>query len=236
MYKTLTAILLLGSSINASFYTNHAKRINSNSNLEDLLPKETKTVTTQENSDFKKIYNEYFINYVKKTYWTEQEALETLDAFEPGVVIITESNYKKRLFVDGFGKGKYDGIIDLYSEKNMVLEADGLEKDYKEYFGEGLSNTENYFLEDLDYFQQYLLNLLESQTEPKKISSKENDKDLDEQEYLLKINAHLILLSPNTMTVCYEDKVTYVNYNPFWISEIHEKIYSTVESINNQYN
>ncbi|MDD3175396.1 MAG: hypothetical protein PHU51_02880 [Candidatus Nanoarchaeia archaeon] len=232
MHKQLTTILLLlSSSINANFNTDYTERINSKSNLENLLPQESQINITQENSEFKEKYQIYFINCVKKTYWNEQEAIETLDAFKPGVAIITETLNDKRLFIDGFGKGTYDGIIDVYSERNMVLEADGLERDYKDYFGEGLSNTENYFLEDLKSFQKHVFKLLKSKTEAKTIFSQENDEDLEEQEYLLKMNNYLILVSPNTMTINYKDNATYINYNPIEILEIHKEIYSAVKQI-----
>lgn len=237
MNKTIpTLLLLLSSSINANFNTNYNLKNDFKFNLENLLPKENKIFVTKENPEFKKIYKEYFVNCVEKTYWTEQEAIETLDPFQPGVAIITETDYYKRLFVDGFGKGKYDGIIDLYSEKNMVLEADSLEHSYKNYFKEGLSKTENYFLEDLNYFQNYLLKLIQSQTETKIISSQKDDPDLNENEFLIKTNKYIILISLNTMTINYENKSTYVNYNPIEISETHKKLYSMIELISNKSN
>lgn len=228
-YMSLTQSSFIDLNKPQEIYKNKEKH-NLENFLESKIPKHKFTI--QPDPQFKQNYQKFVEKYVTKIHWSEEDAISSLNMNEPGTAIITKITNKTRIFIDGFGKGKNDGIIDVYSEQNSVLEADSLEYNYRNTFGKGLSNTENYFLEDLVTLQKNLLENLKTSVPNSENISNIDVFEIKEGIYLILTEKLSAVLTPQEMNIEHNPYVsTYISYNSDFIPEIYEELYQKTKTV-----
>ncbi|MGE0793104.1 MAG: hypothetical protein AB7V77_02925 [Candidatus Woesearchaeota archaeon] len=233
--KTILLTTLLAYATSLPFFSNkeeNKQNLKFNLDISQKLNKFQETKSNLENEEQKKL-EKYLSESKAIIYSNEKEFFEKVDFTKKGLFIIMNKGNEQKFFVDGLGYGKYDKIIDCVSQNNDFVVADSLEYYFLKHFKKGFSNKPNYFIEDLNKLQEFLLEQLKlplSESSPKKVIFEDVETYGKNTEILLYKDL-LVFLQPSKIVLqINENNLTSVEYNENSIPEIYEKLYTTAKS------